>query len=214
MRFLYFFLFLSLIPIAVCGQNDAPVFKPDSVRKTIEATEIQQNLKIDGRLDEAEWRQAKPSNDFFQVEPFQGQPLRLQTEVRVLFNRHYLYVAAFNKDTVGRRALRVPDFRRDFNFRSHDFFGIAIDGFNDKRNAMALMTNPYATQRDLLSFDDVLFDVDWDGWWRVRTQRTDSGWVAEYAIPWQTLRYPKTETAEQTWSINFFRNRRATNELS
>ncbi|MFM8347628.1 MAG: hypothetical protein ACKOAR_06245, partial [Bacteroidota bacterium] len=51
--------------------------------------------------------------------------------------------------------------------------------FNDKRNAMAFAVNPYGVQRDLLSFDDTYYDVDWDGVWRVRTTRIDSGWVAE-----------------------------------
>jgi hypothetical protein len=48
----------------------------------------------------------------------------------------------------------------------------------------------------------------------VRTNRTDSGWTAEIAIPWQTLRYPKSKDSLQTWGFNVFRNRRLTNELS
>ena len=31
---------------------------------------------------------------------------------------------------------------------------------------MTMITNPYGTQRDLLAFDDRLYDVDWDGLWR------------------------------------------------
>jgi len=215
MRLFYFLNILFLVvTFTARSQNNAPVFRPDSVKRLMIATEIVTNLKIDGKLEEQEWQMTKPAGQFFQVEPYQGQPLSFDTEVRVLYNQNFLYIAAFNRDSLGRTALRVPDFRRDFNSRSHDHFGISIDGFNDKRNAMVLVTNPYSTQRDLLSFDDVLFDVDWDGWWRVRTQRTDSGWVAEFAIPWQTLRYPRTDQAEQSWGINFFRNRRSSNEYS
>jgi Domain of unknown function (DUF5916)/Carbohydrate family 9 binding domain-like len=190
------------------------VFKPDSIRREVKAGEIKRNLTIDGNLTEEEWKTAQPITNFVQVEPFQGQKVNHDTEVRMLYNRNFLYLAAFAKDSLGRSALRSPDFRRDFDFQSHDFFGISLDPFNDKRNAMVFMTNPYATQRDLLSFDDRLFDTDWDGLWRVRTHRTDSGWVAEIAIPWQTLRYPKGEAGQQAWGINFFRNRRKTNELS
>jgi hypothetical protein len=190
------------------------VFKPDSVRRELRAAEVKRNLLIDGHLDEAEWAQAQPVANFVQVEPFQGQKANHDTQVRVLYNRNFLYVAAFARDSLGRRALRAPDFRRDFDFQAHDFFGITIDAFNDKRNAMVFMANPYATQRDLLAADDRLFDTDWDGLWRVRTHRTDSGWVAEFAIPWQTLRYPRPAGGEQTWGINFFRNRRRTNELT
>ena len=190
------------------------VFKADSIRREVRATEIKRNVFVDGYLTEDEWKLAKPITNFVQVEPFQGQPANQQTEVRLLYNRNFLYLAVFAKDSLGRKALRSPDFRRDFDFQSHDFFGVSIDAFNDKRNAMVFMTNPYATQRDLLSFDDRRYDTDWDGLWRVRTHRADSGWVAEIAIPWQTLRYPRNSEAGQSWGINFFRNRRKTNELT
>ena len=108
----------------------------------------------------------------------------------------------------------MPNFKRDFSAQAHDLFGVVIDGFNDQRNTASFWTNPYGTQRDLLSFDDLLYDNDWDGLWKVRTTRTDSGWVAEMQIPWQTLRYPRSRDSVQTWGINFVRNRRFSNELS
>nr|MCU0393341.1 carbohydrate binding family 9 domain-containing protein [Thermoflexibacter sp.] len=194
------------------------IFLPDSIKREVYAIQIETNLDIDGNLDEAEWQKARPVSEFVQVEPLQGNQANQDTEIRILYNKYFLYIAAFCKDSAGRNAIRVPDMRRDFDrdfdFRAHDFFGISIDAFNDKRNAMAFMTNPYGTQRDLLSFDDRLFDTDWDGLWRVRTQRNKNGWTAEIAIPWQTLRYPKTDTPSQSWGINFFRNRRKTNELT
>ena len=195
------------------GRN-AVVFPPPTAPNQHQAIEIIDNLSIDGRLNEAVWQRAAPISRFTQSDPVQGQPSRHATEVRVLFNRNYLYVAAIAHDSLGRRGLRVPNFKRDFDFRAHDFFGITIDGFLDKRNAMAFITNPFATQRDLLSLDDAFYDTDWDGLWRVRTSRTDSGWVAEMQIPWQTLRYRRSQDSTQTWGINFFRNRRASNELS
>ena len=79
---------------------------------------------------------------------------------------------------------------------------------------MAFTTNAYGVQRDLLVFDDVLADLDWDGLWKVRTNRTDSGWIAEIAIPWQTLRYPKSTDSLQNWGINIMRNRRLSNDIS
>jgi ribosomal protein L27 len=79
---------------------------------------------------------------------------------------------------------------------------------------MCFAVNAYGVQRDYLSFDDLYFDVDWDGLWKVRTIRTDTGWYAEMAIPWQTLRYKKTVDSIQTWGFNVYRNRRLTNETS
>lgn len=194
--------------------QDAEIFKPDSVKKELEATQISTSLRIDGLLSDAEWKKAKPSPRFTQIEPFQGKNPRNETDVKVLFNRQYLYFAIFARDSLGKKAIRATDFKRDFNVRQHDFVSLVFDGFNDKRNAMSLATNPYGVQRDLLSFDDLYYDADWDGLWRVRTSRTDSGWVAEIAIPWQTLRYPKTTESIQNWGINLQRTRRLTNEVS
>ncbi|GAB3891504.1 carbohydrate binding family 9 domain-containing protein [Spirosoma agri] len=190
------------------------IFAPAKKRVIIQATEIHDRLKIDGHLDEAVWQRAKPIRKFTQVDPKQGRPASFDTDVRVLYNRNFLYIAAINRDLLGRRALRVPNFKRDFSAQAHDLFSVSIDGFNDQRNAMAFATNPYGTQRDLLSFDDFLYDTDWDGLWKVRTSRTDSGWVAEIQIPWQTLRYAQSTDSTQSWGINFLRNRRYSNEIS
>jgi hypothetical protein len=144
----------------------------------------------------------------------QGQPATQATEIRVLHDRNFLYFGVFSRDSLGKKAIRATDFKRDFNFMSHDLITLSFDGFNDNRNAMALAVNAYGVQRDLLSFDDLYYDVDWDGLWRVRTSRTDSGWVAEVAVPWQTLRYPKSADSLQQWGFNIYRNRRLTNEIS
>lgn len=194
--------------------GQAVIFAPSKKPRIIRAVEISDKLKIDGHLDEADWQRAKPISRFVQVDPKQGLPATFDTDVRVLYNRQFLYVAAINHDSLGRKAIRTPNFKRDFENRAHDLFGVVIDGFNDRRNGMTFATNPYSTQRDMLSFDDVLYDIDWDGFWKVRTSRTDSGWVAEMQIPWQTLRYVRSTDSTQAWGINFFRNRRYSNELS
>ena len=206
-------LVLFLSPLALLAQ-DQVIFGPDSVKRTIAARLIETNLRVDGNLNEDAWKQAVPISAFSMIEPVQGGRVQHETDVRVLFNKNYLYIGAFCRDSLGRRSIRSTNLKRDFNPREHDFFAVAIDGFSDRRNAMAFSTNPYGSQRDLLAFDDLLYDTDWDGLWRVRTTRTDSGWVAEMAIPWQTLRYAKNQDSTQSWGINFVRNRRMTNETS
>ena len=202
--------FLSLQLFA----QDAEIFKPDSIRKEIDAVEINAMLHIDGVLNEPEWQLAISSPPFTEIEPFQGSTAAFETYVKVLYNKEYLYFGIFSKDSLGRKAIRATDFKRDFDFQRHDLINISIDGFNDKRNAMCFATNAYGVQRDHLAFDDLYYDVDWDGLWRVRTTRTDSGWYAEMAIPWQTLRYPKTQDSVQNWGLNIYRNRRLTNEIT
>jgi hypothetical protein len=207
MRKLYFLIFL-LFSFQTFAQD---IFLPDSIKKNIEATRININLKVDGKLDEAIWNQAKEITDFVQIEPKQKEPANQKTVFKLLYNADYLYVGAIMYEPDGKKALRVPNLKRDFDYGGSDQIGISIDGFNDERNAMVFMANPYGSQRDLLTFDDQVFDEDWDGLWRVRTSRSDTAWIAEFAIPWETLRY-KPNSTNQTWSINFFRLRRMTNE--
>jgi len=194
--------------------QDAEIFKPDSIKREIEATRINTVLRVDGLANEKEWSTAKPVSGFIQIEPYQGKLPNNDTEIRVLYNKQFLYFAIFARDSLGKKAIRATDFKRDFNYQQHDLLNLSFDGFNDQRNAMALVTNAYGVQRDLLSFDDLYYDIDWDGLWRVRTSRTDSGWVAEMRIPWSTLRYPKTADSVQHWGFNMYRNRRLTNEVT
>jgi len=182
--------------------------------KEIRAIRIETHIEVDGILKEPEWALAPVSPHFIQVDPEQGKPAHFETRVKVLYNQVYLYVGIIALDTLGKKAIMATDFIRDFDVLRHDLVGLAFDGFNDHRNAMSFTTNAYGVQRDLLAFDDLYFDVDWNGLWSVRTNRTDSGWSAEIAIPWQTLRYPKSKDSLQSWGFNVFRNRRLTNEMS
>src|SRR5207237_4547825 len=178
----------------------------------IEAVQITTTLHIDGLLNEPEWNLARPSPRFTQIEPYQGAAPNFETQVKVLYNKQYLYFGIFSKDSLGRKAIRATDFKRDFDYRQHDLINLSFDGFNDRRNAMCFATNAYGVQRDYLSFDDLYFDYDWNGLWNVRTAITDSGWYAEMAIPWQTLRYKKSADPIQSWGFNVYRNRRLSNE--
>ncbi len=212
------FLLLSLL-FSCCLFNslhaqDDGIFKPDSVKRRMHATEISSLLKIDGQLNEPEWNSVDAISQFIQVEPYQGASANFETRVKTVYNRHFLYFGIFASDTAGMKALRATNFKRDFDDRQHDLVSISFDGFNDQRNAMCFAVNPWGVQKDFLSFDDLYFDENWDGLWKVRTTRTDSGWYAEISIPWQTLRYPKTTDALQSWGINIYRNRRLSNEIT
>ena len=207
-------LFLLLFFSIRTFSQDAEIFKPDSIKKEIIATKINSSLHIDGALNEPEWMQAAVSPRFTQIEPYQGAAPHFETSVKVLYNKQFIYFGIFSKDPLGRKAIRATNFKRDFNYLAHDLITLTFDGFNDKRNAMCFASNAFGVQRDYLSFDDLYYDVDWDGLWKVRTTRTDSGWYAEIALPWQTLRYKKTSDSLQNWGFNLYRNRRLTNEIS
>lgn len=209
--FCFVMIFWTLNSVWAQSQDDVVIFEPINPPKEIRANSSSERLTIDGRLSENPWRAAFEVKNFFQVQPIQGAAANPDTRVKVLYDNRNLYIGAFCPDSLGKRGVRVPDLRRDFEFFTNDIFGVALDPFRDKRNAMVFQTNPHGAQRDILAFDDQFFDRDWDALWKVRTARTDSGWVAEVAIPWKTLRYPKDST---TWGINFLRIARNKNQFS
>ncbi|MBX2964031.1 MAG: carbohydrate binding family 9 domain-containing protein [Cyclobacteriaceae bacterium] len=184
-------------------------FDPPAEPLIVVANRTTSTIRIDGVLDEQVWLSAQPYDGFIQYEPEQGSLPTRYTEVRVLYDEKYLYIAAFNAMLHGKRDIRVQNLQRDFDYDQNDLFGVAIDGFLDKRNAMVFQCNPYGAQRELLALDGTNFNREWDGLWRVRTHLTDSGWFAEIALPWKTLRYPNDC---RELGIVFTRNIRKNNE--
>ena len=57
-----FFLFI-LTSLRMFSQ-DVGVFRPDSIKKELSAVKITGSIKIDGELNEEEWKLAKPSSQF------------------------------------------------------------------------------------------------------------------------------------------------------
>ena len=187
------------------------IFPPSDRPLTIKAERTSELIDIDGYLFEGAWHNAGTAHGFKQVEPYQGEPAAFDTEVRMLYDEHNLYIGAYCKDTVGKRGVRVPNMQRDFDATANDLFGVTIDAFNDKRNCLAFLVTPFGAQRDVQVFDDLLFDNDWDAVWKVRTSFSDSGWFAEIAIPWSSLRYRDSSTQ---WGVNFIRIIRHINQVT
>jgi hypothetical protein len=188
-------------------------FDPPTVAPSFRAMPITETISLDGKLLEASWQQAEPVKDFFRMEPRQGGKYLYETEVRVLFDKKNLYFGVFCKDSLGRKGIRVQDYRRDFIYGDNDVFYLQLDPQNLKRYCVSLQATPLGTQRDLQAFDDTNRDSDWDALWRVRTHVTDSGYYAEFAIPFKSLRYDK-QTDSASWGVTFARMARRDYEVT
>lgn len=190
-------------------------FAPPEEPPLIQVSRALNPVKLDGALTEGDWNKASPITDFFRQEPRQGGPIRYETEVHFLYDDKYLYVGAFCKDSVGISGIRVQDLRRDFSWGENDLFGIALDPQNLKQYAQAFQTTPYGNQRDFQNFNGNSFDFGWNTLWNVRTQRTDSGYTAEFAIPFKTLRYDLPKEGEAVeWGVTIVRYARRDIEVS
>ncbi|HCZ34919.1 MAG TPA: hypothetical protein DHV26_03230 [Cytophagales bacterium] len=188
-------------------------FDPPAIAPSFRATPTFESITLDGKLSESSWQLAEVVKDFFRMEPRQGGKYLYETEVRVLFDKRNLYFGVFCKDSVGRKGIRVQDYRRDFIYGDNDVFYLQLDPQNLKRYCTSFQTTPLGTQRDLQAFDDTNRDSDWDALWRVRTHVTDSGYYAEFAIPFKSLRYDR-QTDSASWGVTFARMARRDYEVT
>jgi len=193
MRWLSLIIFVTLGLSAAFGQ-------PDSVR-VIRSVRTNSPV-IDGIL-EAEWWSVPASNGFTQREPNEGKPSTQKTDVRVMHSEKALYVAfrCYDDDP---SQIESKLTKRD-NIWDSDRIDFWLDTYHDHQNAFYFGTNPYGIKDDGTFYNDTWQENTWDGYWDVETSVDDSGWVAEFKIPFSTLRFKETE-GEQVWGFNVFRN--------
>ena len=178
----------------------------DSTRKHVVAHRAIGRITLDGRLDEPDWQRAPVASQFAQTRPDYQPTTRYPTDVRILYDSVNLYIGAFNRDSAGLSTLRMPDLRRDFEPGENDLFAVTLGSLGDHRTSIQLQVSPLGSQADVIAFDGgEAFNFNWDALWRVKTTRADSGWTAEIAIPWTSLRYAPNLTS---WEVNFLRNTR------
>jgi hypothetical protein len=69
-------------------------------------------ISVDGRLDERDWSQAPPANDFMQSRPTPGASATMHTEARVLVDDTALSIGV-RLDDPDPRAIVAPFLSRD-----------------------------------------------------------------------------------------------------
>ena len=198
----------------VSAQNKDDIFPPSENPIEFKPTKIKGHLKIDGILNEPSYNKAVNYSNFVTVEPIQGEQTAFPTSVKILYDEHYIYIGVVCYDSIASNGVRVSNLERDFSWGSNDIFGVVFDPFNTQQVATTFQTTPYGNQRDMQVFNGQLFDADYDALWKVRTQINKDNWTAEFAIPFKSLRYPKSKVEDFIWHMSFVRRSRRTNEIS
>jgi hypothetical protein len=188
-----------------------PVITRGSGQTTIRATRITTPIVLDGRLDDAAYREVPAVTGFIQQEPVEGAPVSESTEAWVLFDDDNLYITCHCRDAFPE-SIEAKDMRRDSsNQRYTDSFGVMLDTFHDKRNGYIFTITPSGGFTDALVTDERNFNPDWNTVWSSKAVRSDDGWIAEMAIPFKSLRYAP---GGQAWGINIRRMIRTKNEYA
>lgn len=201
-----------LIPVltALAGAAPSPAQSSSPAdRYRLEARATPVAPKLDGRLDEAAWREAPVATGFIQHEPNTGAPASERTEARVIYTTKTLYVGIHAFDSQPE-AIIAREMQRDGGLFRDDSVAVLLDTFDDDRNTYFFETNANGARTDSLVTDEGRdTNFEWDGVWDVSSRRTDDGWIAEIAIPFSTLRF---DPEAEAWGFNVHRLIRHKNE--
>jgi hypothetical protein len=165
---------------------------------------------IDGVLDEPIWREAVLLEDLIQTLPKEGDPPTERTEIRMLYDRNFLYVGVRMYDSEPR-ALIAKQMVHDTDMTSDDRINLSFDTFHDHRNAFYFQINPAGTRSDALIENNRTFRRDWNGIWYAEASVDAEGWSAEFAIPFQTVAF---NPGGGTWGFEAERQIRRKNEVA
>src|SRR6185503_16858872 len=174
------------------------------------------SIRIDGSLDDADWRQAALLRGFTQYRPVDSRPAEDTTEVLVLYAADAIYFGIRGFESHGN-VVRATLADRD-NIGADDQIQILLDTFNDRRRALLFAVNPLGAQEDGVRSEglagaagganagfrfDGTVDLNPDYVFQSQGRLTPTGFEIEVRIPFKSLRYQSGEP--QDWGIQIVR---------
>jgi len=200
LRFIFILFLFSAVNNLIAQQNFS----------VISATRTAVAPKIDGIPTDSVWVNTGVASEFTQLQPNPNFLSTQKTEVRILYDDQGIYVLASLFDTASDSILRQMGPRDEFN-NNTDAFGIFFDTYHDRRNAFFFGVTAAGVQTDAHYTVDK-GDLSLNSVWFSKVSITESGWFVEIKIPYQSLRFPKTEL--QKWGVNFQRNIKRNREVA
>jgi hypothetical protein len=188
---------MSFLVICFVSSSQGEEFK----ERAIDAIKASQAPKIDGKLDDDCWKNAPKATTF--VDPYTENPVSEQTEVMMLYDEKALYLAFQAHDSQPQEIL-AKETKRDGDPKDDDYVEVILDPFHNHKDRSIFTVNAIGTQ-----FSEIAGGraekTEWKGDWKATVGRTENGWTAELAIPWNILDYPSTDKAA-TMGLNFARH--------
>jgi hypothetical protein len=164
---------------------------------------------IDGIIGEDAWNMAEWQGDFVQKEPYEYAAPSQQTIFKILYDDNNLYVAIRAFDTEPDKIERRMG-RRD-NLEG-DWVAIGISSHFDHFTGYGFAVNAAGVKGDGTLSNDSDWDDTWDPVYYVKTSIDEKGWVAEFKIPFNQLRFGKKE--QYTWGLEVIRQLFRKEEMS
>lgn len=177
-------------------------------KKKITAQHISSTLKVDGILDEPEWKTTQVADKFVTLRPtpFIPENEDNRSEVYFLYNNEGIYIGGYfhekTKDSIASELIG-----RD-GFGNNDFVGIIFDTYNDKINGFEYFVTPLGEQMDAKQAPNTNGDSEdfsWNAVWQSGAKINSDGWSFEIFLPYSAIRFGKKKV--QDWGLNIVRRR-------
>jgi hypothetical protein len=156
---------------------------------------------IDGKLDDAIWKDAAVFKDFIQTGPGDNIDPSKPTEVYMGYDEKHLYIAFKCWDEKDK--IRATVAKRDQVF-GEDNVRVWLDTYNDQRRAYVLGFNPLGIQQDGIFTEGQGADFNVDIVMESKGSIEEWGWAVEVKIPFKSLRYVAGKG--KNWGFNAARN--------
>lgn len=185
----------SFIPAIALAQSPA---------RELFATRVTTPIAVNGRLDEAVWREAAAATGFVQRDPDEGVAAPEQTEVRFLISGDAIYIGA-RMHSRHPGALQSLVARRDHDVPSEQL-RISFDTRGDRTTAYTYSVTVGGVRGDVFHPGDSEGNQDesYDPVWQAATAVDSLGWTAELRIPLTQLRFNSGDN--QRWGLNIVRD--------
>ena len=188
------FVLLFLISNLLLSQN---------TKKELFVKYTENEITVDGILDEADWSLALAATNFYESFPNHGEISNNQAILKVMNDDDFLYVGI--KVMVKSEDLKSNTLKRDFQAQDSDNITMIFDTFNDGNNAFVIGSNHLGIQRDMLLFNGGNGFRDWDMTWDIKWFSEsiihDNFYVTEWKIPLSSFKYREGETK---WRVNSY----------
>lgn len=176
---------------------------PDITTVMIKKQTSKLGMKIDGVLDEAVWASIPYMDDFFVIEPDTLVPGEFRTEARFFYTEKGLYVGVRSEQPAETLISRLSS--RD-QFIPRDSISFTIDPGGEGLYGYWFAVNLGGTLQDGTVLPERQFSNQWDGPWKGASAEDETGWNAEFFIPWSIMTMPDTTSSTRNLGIYMSRS--------
>ena len=166
------------------------------------AASAQTTLRIDGRIDEAQWRDAHVFRDFKRTQPYTLDAATVVTEARMLSTPEGIAFAFRCEQPAD--IPRVKPFTPRDRIRNADRVNVNIDFDADGKTGYNFTVSMSDSIEDAIITNENNFSTDWDADWQHAVQEDEAGWSVEILLPWTiaTMRGSSTPTREVAVNVD------------